>query len=198
MNIWRATAASFALAILSVQPMTAQDRRDHSRPGQSPVSSGQTASPYAGMERRVVKTLSDQQTADLRAGRGMALALAAELNGYPGPMHVLELADALRLTDNQRTRTDALFQAMKAETIPIGEQVIAEETALDDLFGEKRVTPRSLAATTSRIGTLQGDLRAAHLRYHLAMMDVLSSSQIIRYIELRGYASGGHRGHTAQ
>ena len=28
----------------------------------------------------------------------MGLALAAELNGYPGPLHVIELADSLRLT----------------------------------------------------------------------------------------------------
>ena len=48
--------------------------------------------PYAGLERREVKALSDQQLADLRAGRGMSLALPAELNGYPGPVHVLALS----------------------------------------------------------------------------------------------------------
>ena len=56
------------------------------------------SSPYAGMQSRAVKALTDQQIADLRAGRGMGLALAAELNGYPGPMHVLELADRLSLS----------------------------------------------------------------------------------------------------
>jgi hypothetical protein len=49
--------------------------------------------PYAGLQQRPVKALSEQQVADLRAGRGMGLALAAELNGYPGPLHVIELAD---------------------------------------------------------------------------------------------------------
>ena len=47
------------------------------------------------MQTRSIKALSDQQIADLGAGRGMGLALAAELNGYPGPSHVLELADKL-------------------------------------------------------------------------------------------------------
>jgi hypothetical protein len=37
------------------------------------------------LEQRDIKTLSNQQIADLRAGRGMGLALAAELNGYAGP-----------------------------------------------------------------------------------------------------------------
>jgi hypothetical protein len=52
-------------------------------------------SPYSGMQTRSIKALSEQQVADLTAGRGMGLALAAELNGYPGPFHVLELADKL-------------------------------------------------------------------------------------------------------
>lgn len=42
-------------------------------------------SPYAGMQRRPIEALSEQQIADLKAGRGRGLALAAELNGYPGP-----------------------------------------------------------------------------------------------------------------
>ena len=58
--------------------------------------------PYAGLEKRTIKALSEQQLAYLRAGRGISLALAAELNGYPGPKHVLEHADALNLAANQR------------------------------------------------------------------------------------------------
>ena len=73
------------------------------------------AQPYAGMQARSVKALSDDQVADLRAGRGMGLALAAELNGYPGPSHLLELADGLKLTDTQRAGIRQLFEAMKAE-----------------------------------------------------------------------------------
>ena len=65
--------------------------------------------PYAGMQTRPIKALSDQQIADLRAGRGMGLALAAELNGYPGPSHVLELADRLELSTDQRARVQRLF-----------------------------------------------------------------------------------------
>ena len=139
------------------------------------------ASPYAGMQQRRIKALSDQQIGDLRAGRGMGLALAAELNGYPGPMHVLELAEALELSDEQRSRTRALFEAMKAETIPIGERLVAEETALDRLFAERRVTRGTLDEATARIAVAQGELRAAHLRYHLAMIEVLSPAQVAHY-----------------
>ena len=183
MRFIHATSLYAALAVCALPLATAQD---HDRP--TPA-----ASPYAGMESRPVKALSDQQIADLRAGRGMGLALAAELNGYPGPAHVLELADALMLSDKQRAQTAALFDAMRAETIPIGEQIIVEEAALDHLFQERQVTRASLDDATMRIGAAQGGLRAAHLRYHLAMMEVLSPAQVARYQELRGYA--GHEKH---
>src|SRR5882757_7719114 len=86
--------------------------------------------PYAGMQARPVKALSEQQTADLQAGRGTGLALAAELNGYPGPTHVLELKKELALTAEQRDRIEKLFADMKAETIPIGQRLIGLETEL--------------------------------------------------------------------
>ena len=70
----------------------------------------QSQQPYAGLEARPIKALSEQQIADLRAGRGMGLALAAELNGYPGPMHALELADALDLSGQQRARMQSYSQ----------------------------------------------------------------------------------------
>ena len=43
-------------------------------------AAAQASQSYADMRTRSIKALSDQQIADLRAGRGMALALAAELN----------------------------------------------------------------------------------------------------------------------
>jgi len=84
----------------------------------APAKLAQSQQPYAGLEGRSIKALSEQQVADLRAGRGMGLALAAELNGYPGPMHVLEMADALDLSGQQRAKMQKLFAAMKAEAIP--------------------------------------------------------------------------------
>jgi LTXXQ motif family protein len=153
------------------------------------------ASPYSGLEQRSVKALSDEQIADLRAGRGMGLALPAELNGYPGPVHVLELGDRLGLTGEQRTRVKELHAAMKAETMPFGERLIAQETNLERQFASKSATPASLQAATAEIGATQGALRGAHLRYHLSTLDVLTPEQVRRYGELRGYhASGGGHG----
>jgi len=157
-----------------------------------------SASPYSGWEQRAVKALSDQQIADLRAGRGMGLALPAELNGYPGPVHVLELGDRLGLGAEQRARIQELYAAMKAETVPLGERLIAQEADLDRQFATRSVTPASLQATTAAIGATQGALRLAHLRYHLSTLDVLTPEQIRRYGELRGYQAAGVHGHGSK
>jgi hypothetical protein len=154
-------------------------------------ASAQSPQPYAGMQDRQLKALSTQQIADLRAGRGMGLALAAELNGYPGPSHLLELADQLDLTASQHGAIKGMFEAMRAETIPVGERLVAQEMALDRKFADRSVTPEALAAATAEIGATQATLRNAHLKYHLMTADILRPAQISRYAELRGYAQGG-------
>jgi len=58
--------------------------------------------PCAGQQARPIKTLSDDDLAAPRNGEGMGMAKAAELNGYPGPKHVLDLAQQLRLADAER------------------------------------------------------------------------------------------------
>ena len=158
----------------------------------------QSHQPYAGMEQRSVKSLSQQQIGDLRAGRGMGLALPAELNGYPGPVHVLEHADALGLTSQQQERTRALIDAMKADAIPVGERLIEQETKLDRLFANREITPAGLTAATADIGATQATLREAHLKYHLAMKDVLTPEQVAEYGRLRGYTFSGPMQHHKQ
>jgi len=145
--------------------------------------------PYAGLQNRTIKTLSEQQIADLNAGRGMGLALAAELNGYPGPIHAIELADQLHLSPNQVSKLRALFEAMKAETIPLGETLILQDRNLNDDFANHTVTLASLEEATQRIGATQAALRAAHLRYHLSAVAVLTPEQVARYNEPHGYKS---------
>ncbi|HRF07457.1 MAG TPA: periplasmic heavy metal sensor [Xanthobacteraceae bacterium] len=153
-------------------------------------SSAQHVSPYADLQARPIKALSAQQIADLRAGRGMGLALAAELNGYPGPLHVIELAAQLELSTAQRQRMETLFAEMKAEASALGETLINDEAALDRLFARREINADALVAATNKIGATQAALRASHLKYHLATVDVLRPEQVKKYAELRGYNAG--------
>jgi Spy/CpxP family protein refolding chaperone len=146
--------------------------------------------PYAGWDGRAIKALSPEQVDDLQNGRGMGLALAAELNGYPGPRHVLELAEPLELTAEQQAEAQRLFDAMQAEAIVLGSQVIAGEAALDRLFATGAAADAAILAAAVEVGRAQGALRGHHLRYHVAMREALSPHQVARYRQLRGYAAG--------
>src|SRR5882757_4038701 len=159
------------------------------------VANAQT--PYAEMQTRPIKALSEQQVADLGAGRGMGLALAAELNGYPGPSHVLELADKLELSPDQRASIQRLFDSMKAEAVRLGSRLIEQEADLDKQFASRTITPESLKALTSAVAVTQGELRETHLKYHLSTVDILSPAQMQRYAELRGYGEKAMRHHHA-
>jgi hypothetical protein len=155
---------------------------------------------YVGQETRDIKALSADDVADLLNGRGMGLAKAAELNHYPGPAHVLELAGPLALTADQRTAVEASFRRMSDAARPLGAVLVERERALDRGFADQRMTASDLAAATAEIGVLQGQLRAVHLTAHLEMRAVLTADQIARYDALRGYtgappptAPGGHQ-----
>jgi Spy/CpxP family protein refolding chaperone len=150
--------------------------------------------PYAGWDGRPIKALSAGQVDDLQSGRGMGLALAAELNGYPGPRHVLDLADQLDLTADQRAETQRLFDAMQVQAIALGSQVIAGEASLDRLFALRTASDAAILAAAVEVGRAQGALRGHHLRYHVAMREVLSPHQVMRYQQLRGYAADGAHG----
>ena len=147
------------------------------------------ASPYADETGRAIKALSADDQAGLLEGRGMGLARAAELNGYPGPLHALELADALGLSPEQRAATEAIRAAMLADAQAVGAQIVEVEGHLDALFAGGRATDALVDRMTGHLGTLQGRLRAAHLRAHVALVDVLTLEQREAYDRLRGYTS---------
>ena len=51
----------------------------------------------------------------MRRGAGWGLALAAELNGVPGPAHLLELKDQIGLSAEQVRAIEEIFAQMKSE-----------------------------------------------------------------------------------
>ncbi|MBM3343423.1 MAG: hypothetical protein FJY56_15140 [Betaproteobacteria bacterium] len=143
--------------------------------------------PYAGQQARDIKALSPQEVKQYHAGAGMGYARAAELNRYPGPMHVLELADRLALTPEQRSATQKLMDAHKAEARAIGAKLVDAERALDQLFAQATADEAALAEQVRKVAAIQGDYRLSHLDTHRRMRTLLSEAQIDRYVQLRGY-----------
>lgn len=165
-----AAAVFFALAVTSTGPAA-------------------QASSYAGEERREIKALSADEVRAYLAGSGAGFAKAAELNHYPGPSHVLELADKLRLSEEQKSRTRAVFGAMQQEAMRQGKALVEREQDLDRRFASGAVTPDSLRSTPKQIAELQAEVRRSHLQAHIEQRAILTPEQVAKYDELRGYTS---------
>lgn len=155
---------------------------------------------YAGQEERAIKALSAEEVQSLREGKGMGLAKAAELNSYPGPSHVLQLAEQLQLSTAQKEQTAALFKTMDAKARKLGMDLIEAERELDHLFASRTATTALLETHLAKIGNLQAQVRGTHLAAHIAQAAILKPEQIAHYDKLRGYHNkrqhdSSHAGH---
>ena len=153
----------------------------------------QNRSSYSGMETRQIKALSDNQVRDYLAGSGMGLALPAELNRYPGPKHVLEMADDLSLSEKQKYEAKMVFEKMQRDAKRIGKAIVDWESNLDGLFSAGKVTDDQLGSTLDGLAELAARLRYTHLIAHVKMHEILTEEQVDRYVVLRGYDSQSPR-----
>jgi Spy/CpxP family protein refolding chaperone len=151
---------------------------------------------YGAMTSRHIKALSHEDIQGLQEGRGMGFALAAELNSYPGPKHVLEMADDLKLTVEQRTRVQQSHDEMKSSAVALGKEIVDLERQLDEAFAAGNIDAIRLRELTAAIAERQGKLRYAHLAAHLTTRATLTAEQIKAYDAARGYGSATkHPGH---
>lgn len=152
-------------------------------------------SSYAGEERCTIKSLSEKEIEQYLSGAGMGLAKAAELNHYPGPTHVLELADTLELTKAQKSTIEKIVKEMKSTAIHFGKEIVEKEKLLNNAFASNAISIERLEKLTNEIGTLQGTLRFTHLQAHIATKEILSKHQVMLYDVLRGYTTGTEHNH---
>jgi len=146
-------------------------------------------SKYVGQEKREIKSLSEADIEELRSGKGWGLAKAAELNGVPGPIHLLEMKDEIDLSTKQVRAIEDLYKKMKQEAIPLGHELIELERELNNHFANRTITYESLDGLLERVSQAQKKLRYVHLSAHLKTTKILTPNQIALYNELRGYSS---------
>ena len=147
------------------------------------------ATPYAGLETRAIKALSESDMEELLRGGGWGLALPAELNGLPGPAHLLELSDEIGLSADQVAQIEAIHAEMKREAIDGGKRLIAAEQAIEDAFAGRDVDAQKLLVLVEEASAARAQLRFVHLSRHLLMPPLLTTEQIRQYGILRGYTS---------
>lgn len=173
------TLLSFAvLAMTIATTLTATVQQPHD----CPMTAAQALAAAASTDR---SALTADQIQQLMAGEGMGQAKAAESTGYPGPKHVLEMADRLTLTPAQRAAVTSSYEQVNADARQLGAQIVQAERDLYAAFQSHSVTAGDIDALTTRIGHLQAGLRARHLRAHLETMKVLTAEQVAEYARLR-------------
>ena len=153
------------------------------------ISTNLHASNYAGQEKRDIKSLSIQNIEAIQQGKGWGMAKPAELNGYPGPRHVLDMDEALGLSPDQRADMKRLFKIMQAQAVAAGELYIEAERQLEQAFRKKDVNPDSLRTLIDASAQARADLRYVHLATHLKTIKRLSRHQVATYNQLRGYGA---------
>ncbi len=156
------------------------------------ASSAEPVSPDA-QEADDFQGLSADEIHGLVTGAGMGMGRPAELNHYPGPRHVLDLAAQLELTPEQVESTEAVYERMQARAQELGERIVKEERGLDKLFASGTPDVMSLESRLASIGQLRAQLRLAHLAAHLEQRPILSQAQVELYDQLRGYGDGAPR-----
>lgn len=146
-------------------------------------------SKYVGEEKREIKSLSVNDIKELQNGKGWGLAKAAELNGVPGPVHLLEMKEEIDLSAEQIRAIEDIYVKMKQEAVPLGLELIELERELNNHFANRTITNELLRKILQKIAQVHGKLRYVHLSTHLKTPDILKSEQITLYNKLRGYSS---------
>ena len=146
---------------------------------------------YFGEENREIKALSAEDIVELQRGGGWGFAKPAELNGVPGPAHLLEMKEEISLNAEQVFQIEKIHEEMRSEAIPLGNEYIHAERNLDTMFKTGSMSNDSLLLLIEQIEDIRANLRYVHLSKHLETLELLSEKQIKLYNKLRGYSEDG-------
>ena len=153
--------------------------------------------PPAGHEHQAANSsapaspgLSDAQRAQYLNGEGMGMAKPAELNHYPGPRHVLDNAERMKLSPEQLDATKALFASVQERAKALGRQLVDREDELNRLFSDQAADETRVKQLVAQIAALQGELRTVHLSAHVRERGLLSAEQVRIYDQARDYIPG--------
>lgn len=169
---------------------------DEAPPSAEPTASTPVvAAPYAGQQAREIKALAPEDIAGYRKGAGLGYAKPAELNSYPGPLHALDMAAMLELTEEQVRTLQAQREKMLANAMPLGERYLFVEGEIEQAFRDGAISPERLKALLDESAAIEAQLRYVHLATHIDTRAVLTQHQIALYDQARGYGGADHTSH---
>jgi Spy/CpxP family protein refolding chaperone len=173
------TLARMALSATMVVTLAAAAGAQHAGHG---AASGHAP----GVEgHRFAQGCAEEFDRGVAAGRGFGMAFAADQNGYPGPMHVLELRERLGLTPEQVTKAEALMRGMLDDARPRSARLLEAEARLRRLFADAVADEATVRAAAIEVERARSEVRFVHLLTHLRMRDLLTEPQRRLYHEAR-------------
>src|SRR5262249_51616579 len=104
-------------------------------------------------------------------------AFVADQEGYPGPLHVLELKHHLRLSADQEREMRQLMDAMFTRSRPASARLLAAERRLRALFAERTADEVTVQRAVADVEPLRSEVRSIHLLTHVRTRDVLTDEQ---------------------
>jgi len=158
-------------------------------------TTGEKVSSYIAEQTRQIKSLSANDIKALQSGAGWGLAKPAELNGIPGPLHVLELQEELGLSRLQKNKIQDLWSSMNEQAKLEGDRYLDVEEKIEEFFKSKKDNEEELDNLLNQSATHLAALRKTHLLAHLEVLPILSFHQIKKYNVLRGYQDHGRHNH---
>ena len=182
MNQKLATYVLIAVAISTASSIKALAQQHQHREQHNDLRS-----PYVEQLDSPVRGLSSSEVDNLLNGRGAGYARMAELNGYPGLRHVLDLSSELNLSAQQTEEIEVAFKQMESRAKSLGQSIVNKEQKLSEAFTSRKITNDELEKATDELALLYGELRKTHLQAHLNINPLLFAEQIQKYDHLRGY-----------
>ncbi len=175
--------ASVLVSASSLSITTADDAPSPDHGHDHAAATPDAATPYAERYEASAsyRSLTPEEIDQIRRGEGAGFALPAELNGLPGPRHVLDLAHELHLSHEQQMQVQRLYDEMRAAVLPAGEAYLAAVEALEQDLHEGRLSKNALAERVAGVYRLEGNLASAHLVTHLRTAQILTADQIDQY-----------------
>ena len=131
-------------------------------------------------QKITLSALSKEDLKGLRRGHGTPfgdMAKAAELNGFPGPRHVLDLKRN-GLTSKQVSEIEEIYRKMNLLYIKVGAELVAK-AFMDREFKEKRVNSKSLKKMIQSSAVKYSELRYIQLVAHLETAKILKKGKLI-------------------
>ncbi|MEM7646715.1 MAG: hypothetical protein AAF203_07400 [Pseudomonadota bacterium] len=150
-------------------------------------------SPYVKQKNNQIKAITQNDLEGLEKGSGMpfgGMAKAAELNGLPGPRHVLDMEEEIQLSKTQKKQVAEIFEKMNREARKWGAELIEIERLMDTKMKTGEIKSGSLQRLVRQSAIKYGELRFSHLVAHLETAKVLSKDQVQIYNKVRGYGDG--------